>query len=106
MKAHEHSEQTPVVRDRTVSNIPAGEPKRLLSLRHHDPHSILGAHPTDLGVIVRSYRPDAQKIFVMLDGEPPREMMTRPEPGLFELLIADKRQISPYQLEVHYPGGM
>ncbi len=106
MKVREHNEQPPTFSGRAVSNIPAEELKRLLALRHHDPHSILGAHSTDRGVIVRAYRPDAQKIFAMLDGEPPREMLMRPEPGLFEILIADRRQIFPYQLRVHYPGGL
>ena len=90
--------------DLVVSNIPAEELKRLLRLRHSDPHSILGAHPTDRGVIVRAYRPDAQKIFLIVDGEPPREMIMRPEPGLFEILVSARRQVFPYQLRVHYPG--
>ncbi len=37
-----------------ISDIPAAELKRLLDLRHQNPHSILGAHPTDRGVIVRT----------------------------------------------------
>src|ERR1700676_780432 len=106
MKVREYNEQIPTSSDRAVPTIPAEELKRLLALRHYDPHSILGAHPTDRGVIVRTYRPDAQKIFVILDGEPPREMLMRPEPGLFEILIADRRQSFPYQLRVHYPGGL
>src|SRR5260370_2520114 len=106
MKVGEHNERPPTFSGRAVSNIPAEELKRLLALRHHDPHPIVGANSTDRGVIVRAYRPDAQKIFAMLDGEPPREMLMRPEPGLFEILIADRRQIFPYQLRVHYPGGL
>ena len=66
MKVREHNDQISTFSDRAVSNIPAEELKRLLALRHHDPHSILGAHLTDRGVIVRAYRPDAQKIFVIV----------------------------------------
>ena len=96
--------------DGGVSRIPDEELSRLLELRHPDPHSILGAHPTDRGVIVRAYRPDAEQIFLLIDpsdGEapPPREMTERPEPGLFEILVTDQREVFPYRIEVHYPDG-
>src|SRR5579863_1925470 len=106
MKAREHNEAVAASSDRAVSNVPADELKRLLALKHHDPHSILGAHPTDRGVIVRAYRPDAQKIFLLVDGEPPREMIARTEPGLFEIVMPGRRQFFPYQLRVHYSGGL
>src|SRR5271154_1280669 len=106
MKVQEHEQQIAKSNDAAVSSIPAEELKRLLALRHHDPHSILGAHPTDHGVIVRAYRPDAQKIFLMVDGEPPREMLRRPEPGLFEILVPGRRQVFPYQLRVQYSGDL
>ncbi len=88
-----------------VSRISPEELKRLLELRHRDPHSILGAHPTDGGVIVRAYRPGAERTLLLIDGEPPREMVERPERGLFEILIADRRQVFPYRVEVRYRGG-
>src|SRR5271155_4640778 len=89
-----------------ISGVLREEIVRLLALRHQDPHSILGIHPTDRGVIVRAYRPDAEKIFLLVDGEPPREMLKRPEPGLFEILVAQRRQVFPYQLKVHYSGDL
>jgi 1,4-alpha-glucan branching enzyme len=104
MKARARSRKPPTLSDIEVSSIPAEELKRFLELRHQDPHSILGAHPSDSGVIVRAYRPDAELIFLIVDGEPPREMIRRPEPGLFEILIPERRDVFPYQLEVHYPG--
>jgi 1,4-alpha-glucan branching enzyme len=104
MKARAHSRKPPTPSDAIVSSIPAEELNRLLQLTHRDPHSILGAHPTDHGVIVRAYRPDAQRISLLVDGEPPREMTKRPEPGLFEILVSERREVFPYQLEVHYPG--
>ena len=81
MKVREHDQLSAKSGDVAVSNIPAEELKRLLALRHHDPHSILGAHPTDRGVIVRAYRPDAQKIFLLVEGEPPREMLRAARTG-------------------------
>src|SRR5260221_14779027 len=72
------------------SGVAQGEVTRLLALRHQDPHSILGAHPTDRGVIVRAYRPDAEAVFLLIDdGE--RRAMVRHETGLFDLLLQDHR---------------
>src|SRR5882762_6593694 len=106
MKARAHSRKPPTPSDATASKIPAEELNRLLQLRHRDPHSILGAHPTERGVIVRAYRPDAQRISLVVDGEPPREMTKRPEPGLFEILVSERREVFQYQIEIHYPGGL
>lgn len=87
---------------RGISELPQDELRRLLSLRHHDPHSILGAHPTSRGVIVRAYRPGAREVFLLIDGEAKRRMKPRPENGLFETLVDDRREVFPYRLEVHY----
>ena len=87
------------------SKIPKDDLTRLLALRHHDPHSILGAHVTARGVIVRAFRPGAESVNLIADGEPPRPMRARPEPGLFEVVVERKREAFPYRLEVHFPGG-
>ncbi|MGA9721906.1 MAG: hypothetical protein WBQ86_05600, partial [Candidatus Binatus sp.] len=106
MKAREHSLDRSKSSEVAVSSIPAEDLRRLLALRHRDPHSILGAHPTERGVIVRAYRPDAQRMFLLVDDEPPREMLMRPEAGLFEVLVSDRRNVFPYRLRVHYPGDL
>src|SRR5579862_6016328 len=106
MKARDHSQELADASDLALSSIPAEELRRLLQLRHQDPHSILGAHPTERGVIVRTYRPHAQRALLIVDGESPREMIRRPEPGLFEIRVSERRQVFPYQLMVHYPGGV
>ena len=106
MKALDHSLELPPSSPRELSNIPAEDLKCLLALRHQDPHSILGAHPTARGVMVRAYRPDAEKIFLIVENDPPREMLMRPEPGLFEILVSERREVFPYQLRIHYPGGL
>jgi len=85
-----------------LSELPQEELRRLIALRHYDPHSILGAHTTPSGVIVRTYRPGARKIFLLIDHKTRREMMPRPEEGLFEILVSDRREVFPYRLEVHY----
>jgi 1,4-alpha-glucan branching enzyme len=87
------------------SEIPREDLERLLALRHRDPHSILGAHPGPRGVIVRAYRPGAEEVVLLADADKPRRMRARPEAGLFEILVENKREVFPYRLEVHYPGN-
>jgi tetratricopeptide (TPR) repeat protein len=40
---------------------------KLISLRHRDPHSLLGAHPDGTGLVVRAFRPDAERIELLPD---------------------------------------
>ena len=90
----------------SFSKIPEQELKQLLELRHNDPHSILGAHLTDGGAIVRTYRPGAQQVFLLLDDREPREMTPRPEPGLFEITIGEPGpDVFHYRLDIHSPGN-
>ncbi|HEY3603858.1 MAG TPA: hypothetical protein VGL04_04235, partial [Sporichthyaceae bacterium] len=42
---------------------------RLVAGTHHDPHSVLGAHPWGGAVTVRVLRPFAQEITVLSGGE-------------------------------------
>jgi 1,4-alpha-glucan branching enzyme len=71
-----------------------------------DPHSFLGAHPTeDGGVLVRAFRPDATSIDVVVAGETSPLEQTHPS-GLFEGVIADASLPLDYELEVDYgPHG-
>jgi 1,4-alpha-glucan branching enzyme len=85
--------------------VAAAELGRLFSYVHHDPHSILGAHPTPQGIAVRAYRPDAASVELLLGDEPPRPLTRTHPAGLFEILVADKTQTFPYQLRVSYPDG-
>ncbi|MGI8997275.1 MAG: GlgB N-terminal domain-containing protein, partial [Pyrinomonadaceae bacterium] len=70
----------------TYPTVRAQDLEQLLKLVHPDPHSALGAHPTPLGVIVRTYKPDARAVEVIVEGELPRSMMISHPAGLFELL--------------------
>ncbi|HTR24006.1 MAG TPA: hypothetical protein VMI10_08475, partial [Terriglobales bacterium] len=100
------SQPTAASVDGSFSKIPDQELKDLLELRHRDPHSILGVHLIDDGAIVRTYRPDAQQVFLLLEDRGPREMLPRPEPGLFEIAVAEPGpDVFRYRLEVHYPGN-
>ncbi|MET0649504.1 MAG: 1,4-alpha-glucan branching protein GlgB [Pyrinomonadaceae bacterium] len=86
-------------------NVSRVELERLLATNSPDPHALLGAHPTAAGVAVRAFRPDAERVEVVIDGEPPREMPRTHHAGFFELLLEGRTELFPYQLRAHYPGG-
>src|SRR3954468_9736003 len=79
--------------------------ERLFALRSKDPHAVLGAHPTPRGPIVRAYRPEAARVELVIEGEPPREMQRTDPRGLFEILLEGREQLFPYVLRAHYPDG-
>ncbi|MDT7602757.1 MAG: 1,4-alpha-glucan branching enzyme, partial [Acidobacteriota bacterium] len=89
----------------TQSSVPARELERLFALVHHDPHSILGAHPTARGIVVRAWQPGAARVELLVEGEAGRQMLLTHSRGLFELLVEDRTGMFPYRLRVHMPDG-
>src|SRR5258707_15761888 len=77
------------------SREPRRDLERLLALQHHDPHSILGAHPDGNRVVVRAFRPEASRVELLVDGEAPRTMHMTDPAGLFEAEIEGRRKIFP-----------
>src|SRR3982751_2232969 len=77
----------------------------LLSLRNPDPHSILGAHVVDGGVVIRILRPNAESISVVLGSKKRWLMKQIDASGLFETLIPELTNVPTYRLQVTYPGG-
>jgi 1,4-alpha-glucan branching enzyme len=78
--------------------------QRLLALRHGNPHSVLGAHPTGGDVFVRVFRPDAKQVRVRHAG-PPVTLHHHPTlPGLFEGRLGVD-QVPRYTLEVTRDDG-
>ncbi|MFD7714058.1 1,4-alpha-glucan branching enzyme [Streptomyces sp. NPDC059786] len=74
---------------------------RLLAGAHHDPHSLLGAHPVPGGVRFRVLRPYAESVRVVVDGEP--ETLAHEGDGLFSgVLPLDA--VPAYTLLVTYDG--
>jgi len=51
--------------------------ERLIALEHPDPHSILGAHVEPEGVVVRAFRPDAERATLLIEGEESGRAMER-----------------------------
>jgi len=70
-----------------------------------DPHRLLGPHATMGGTAVRAWRPDAEAVELVLDGDGRRVSLDQLHPGgLFgtEVPAAD---VDDYRLDVTYPGG-
>jgi len=81
-----------------------GEIERLVAGQHHDPHSVLGAHPVRNGVTIRALRPLAASVTAVLpDGS--RHPMTHRHQGVFEVTLPEgDASVPDYRLEVTYPG--
>jgi 1,4-alpha-glucan branching enzyme len=78
-----------------------GEIGRLVSGAHHDPHSVLGAHPTPAGVAVRILRPMAERVVV--ETASGRAELVHQQDGLFTGLLPVE-QVPAYRLRVTYAG--
>ena len=84
----------------------------LLEARHASPHSVLGMHPVTYrrspSVVARAFLQGAAACEVVeLDAEPARaHPMTRLAPeGVFEGVIARRKETFRYQLRATYPNG-
>ncbi|MEU5613570.1 1,4-alpha-glucan branching enzyme [Streptomyces sparsogenes] len=73
--------------------------QRLLSGSHHDPHSLLGAHPVRDGILFRALRPYARSVVVAAGGL--RARLRSEGDGLFSGVIP-LREIPDYRLLVTY----
>ena len=87
-----------------VVRVPAGELARLVGGAHHDPHSLLGAHPAgDGGVILRAWHPDAVSATALVGrtAHPLRPLGQ----GLFGALLPRARLPLAYRLRFVFPDG-
>jgi 1,4-alpha-glucan branching enzyme len=82
-----------------------GELKALLNLKHRDPHSLLGAHQVEGGIVFRAFRPDAEQVELLIGRKKPLAMTRKHEAGLFEILIQELVEVPAYRFRVSYPGG-
>ncbi len=74
---------------------------RLAGGAHHNPHGILGMHPTSDGVLVRALRPGADAVSAVLDGR--SHPLDHLHAGVWETRIAATK-VTDYRLEVTYNG--
>jgi 1,4-alpha-glucan branching enzyme len=95
-----------------MARVTHDEIDRLLAGDHHDPHSVLGAHPERDGITIRALRPLASKVeAVLADGE--RRAMHHVHQGVFATTLAptaalagtEPLAVPDYRLAVTYEGG-
>jgi 1,4-alpha-glucan branching enzyme len=82
----------------------APELERIVKREHGDPHSVLGAHEYNGGVVVRAMRPAAQAVKVHA-GDKDVELEQVHPGGVFEGVVPDAGVPLDYELEVDYPDG-
>jgi 1,4-alpha-glucan branching enzyme len=86
----------------SASAVSPGEIDRLVAGLHHNPHSLLGAHPVDGGIAIRALRPLATSVTVVLaDGR--RFPAAHVRQGVFAATLP-LAEIPDYRLAVTYPG--
>ncbi len=73
---------------------------------HHDPHSVLGAHPGPDGITIRTLRPLAESVAVVLPGGR-RVPMTHVHEGVFSARLPGQQdgEVPDYRLAVAYADG-
>ncbi|HEY8339182.1 MAG TPA: alpha-amylase family glycosyl hydrolase, partial [Egibacteraceae bacterium] len=81
------------------------EVQALVEGRHADPHRLLGVHPTGDGAVARVYRPDAEEVAIVVDGEEPRIAERVGGTGLFEVPLEELPAATDYRWRVRYPDG-
>jgi len=78
----------------------------LIARREHpDPHHVLGAHPSNGGVVVRAFRPAAERVVARVDGGEPIQLEQSHPAGVFEAQVDGAELPFRYELEVSYPDG-
>jgi 1,4-alpha-glucan branching enzyme len=81
------------------------EVERLVARDQHDPHAVLGAHATRAGVVVRAYRPGAERVEVLADGREPVRLRRVHGDGVFAGSVPGTSLPLLYDLVTTYPGG-
>jgi len=88
----------------TNPDLSLGEIDQIAAGQHHDPHSVLGAHPVPDGVVVRALRPLAASVALVLD-DGRRFPMAHLHQGVFTVTIGDEK-VPEYRIATSYtPGG-
>jgi 1,4-alpha-glucan branching enzyme len=83
-------------------SVATSELDALVRREHSNPHAVLGAHPYNGGVVVRTLRPAASTVTLLIDGKPAAELQRVHPGGVFEGVIDDAQLPLRYQLEVDY----
>jgi 1,4-alpha-glucan branching enzyme len=87
----------------TDSQVIRAEIDRLVAGEHHDPHSILGAHPGPDGVTVRTLRPGATTVTLVLD-DGRRVPMPHLARGVFSVTLPEEK-VPDFRIATVYGEG-
>src|SRR5207302_4737620 len=90
--------------DPSLGDPSLGEIERIAAGQHHDPHSVLGAHPGPDGVIIRAFRPLATSVTAVLD-DGRRLPMEHVHEGVFAVTVPDEK-VPGYRIAATYPGSV
>ncbi|MFD9196539.1 1,4-alpha-glucan branching enzyme [Streptomyces phaeochromogenes] len=93
--------EPPVQDVRPLAVLDRGDRERLLGGAHHEPHSVLGAHPVPGGVVFRVLRPYALSVTVVT--EELRAELSDDGEGFFSAVLP-LREVPAYRLLVEYEG--
>ncbi len=85
--------------------IPAADLAALAAGEHPEPHRILGAHPTDAGVVVRAFHPDAVTVDCLVAGSDVVALEAIGTGGLFGVLLAGRAVPLRYRLRFRFANG-
>jgi 1,4-alpha-glucan branching enzyme len=77
--------------------------ERLVGGQLREPHTLLGPHPSKGSTIVRAWRPEAQTVQVLVDGEVAAKLERVHAGGLFEGTV--EGTVEDYELEIGYADG-
>ena len=86
-----------------LADLRLGEIERVVAGQHHDPHSVLGAHPGPDGVVIRALRPLAKSVTAVLD-DGRRLPMAHVHQGVFEVTVPDEK-VPGYKIATTYPAA-
>src|ERR1700759_1577685 len=89
--------------DPKAAELSLGEIERIVAGQHHDPHSVLGAHPGPDGVIIRALRPLATSVTAVLD-DGRRLPMEDVHEGVFAVTVPDEK-VPGYRIAAGYSSG-
>ncbi|MDH2427678.1 1,4-alpha-glucan branching protein GlgB [Sphaerisporangium sp. TRM90804] len=76
---------------------------RLAGGAHHDPHALLGAHPSPEGLTVRALKPLAEKVELVLEDSV--HEMSHQAYGVFAVTLPGVDKVSAYRLRTTYGAG-
>jgi 1,4-alpha-glucan branching enzyme len=83
---------------------PDGDRERLVRGELHDPHSMLGAHPTVNGAVVRAFHPDATSVWLLPADDAPIPMVDL-DGGLWAADWPEAEAPFVYRLRFGFPDG-